>query len=525
MADVATREEREPRLGVRHLVLPTLVVFAVTLALYGWPVPRLSEELYLPLVRRAADPSYLRGDWIFAGAFGEHWLFDHLFAPFAEVLSINSFGWLGRLIFWPALGLLLIRVGNRFGLTPWAAAGAVSFWLFSNQSLVGSEWILGSFEAKTVAYVCFLGAILAVTSKRIPLGLALVGLTISFHPAVGMWSAFGAGIALLVLPETRRETLRWCWLAVLFAVPGVIGALSAVGEASDAMQRFVVREVIPYHTDPFFGGKTWSWGQVLLHTGLLLAMFAFNLWAYTRSKRDLTQRFFAVFQIVAAVPFALAYIARALHVWSYLRLMPLRSFPLMVPLIFFYQAFVLAHRLTTEPRPERTDRRRARRNAGAVIAVALVIAIFPTNPVFAGPRMIRRNIAAWTTVDQMAEAFDWVRENTPKDARCVFPVDRQDVYDRAERASISNWQAIPYDRLQEWKIRIDQLVGGASYFDGPEWHGDLPDLRAAYNRLTTAQIDAIAKRYNATCLVTQTEHPYELLHRNGDVRVYALQPR
>ena len=294
-------------MGPRHFVLPTLFILGVTLLLYGSPVPRLSEELYLPLVKRVADPSYLRGDWTFGGSFGEHWLFDHLFSPIAGVLSVNAFGWLGRLVFWPILGFLLIRLGTRFGLPVWPATFAITFWLLSNQALIGNEWILGTFEAKTVAYVCLLGALLAITKQRIPLGLALLGLTVSFHPAVGLWSAWACGLALLALPETRIRTSKWSWLALLIAIPGILGGLSAGGNASAAMQRFVVLQAIPYHTDPFFGGETLAGAQVVLHVGLLVAMLAFNLWSYTKSNRDLTQRFFAAFQIAAAIPFALAY--------------------------------------------------------------------------------------------------------------------------------------------------------------------------------------------------------------------------
>ena len=204
--------------------------------------------------------------------------------------------------------------------------------------------------------------------------------------------------------------------------------------------------------------------------------------------------------------------------------MPLRSFPVMIPLIFFFQAFNFARRLAQPTGVNRSRRPRARRDATLVIVATLAVAMFPTSPLFAAPRMIRRNYVAWTTVDHVAEAFDWVRENTPKDVRCIFPVDRQDAFDRSERAEIANWQAIAYDRTAEWKRRIDALVGGPQYFAGSNYHGDLPKLRAAYNRLTTAQIDAIAAKYHANCLVSETEYPYQVLHRDGPVRVYALKP-
>ncbi len=205
MTGVTDHDEREAGPGPRRFVLPTLLVLAVTLLLYGWPVPRLSEELYLPLVRRVADPGYLRGDWTFSGSFGEHWLFDHLFAPVAGVLSVDAFGWLGRLVFWPVLGFLLIRLGTRFGLRVWPAALAVT--------PVAAEQPGAGRQRVDPRHVRGEDRRLRVLPRRaardhptrIPLGLALLGLTVSFHPAVGLWSAWATGLALLVLPDTRAH--------------------------------------------------------------------------------------------------------------------------------------------------------------------------------------------------------------------------------------------------------------------------------------------------------------------------------
>jgi hypothetical protein len=505
-------------------VLPTLVLLAISLLLYGGPVPRLSEELYLPLVKKVADPNYLWSDWTFSGSFGEHWLFDQLFAPLAGVLTISQFGWFGRLVFWTAIAWLLLRIGRWIGLDPWTAVLALGLWLVANQSLIGGEWMIGTFESKTVAYVFFLGTLLAIFSERIPLALILLGLTATFHPAVGLWAAWGVGLALLVVPETRDPTLRWFWLAFLAAVPGIVGALGATGDTTNALDRFVVLQAIPYHTDPFFGGETFGSGQVVLRVLVVGGMLAFNLWAYRRSDRGLVQRFLAVFQVVAAVPFVLAFVARVLHIWSYLRLMPLRSFPLMVPLIFFFQAVRLTVAAWTARGVPRRRRRRSRRRAELGLAALCAIALVPTAPLLAAPRLVYRNLKSWTTTDEMASAFGWVRRHTPKSATCIIPVDRQDAFERTERAQVANWQAIPYDRLQEWRRRIDQLVGGPQYFEGNGWHGNLPDLRDAYNSLTVEQVRRVADRYDATCLVSETKYPLPLLHRQGGVNVYSLRP-
>jgi Domain of unknown function (DUF6798) len=171
-------------------------------------------------------------------------------------------------------------------------------------------------------------------------------------------------------------------------------------------------------------------------------------------------------------------------------------------------------------------RRRRMRKRGYLALVAIVlIAVFPTAPLLAAPRLIRRNVQSWTTVDDISVAFGWVRRNLPESTTCIFPLDRQDAFERAAVPQVVNWQAIPYDRLGEWKRRIDQLVGGADYFDGSGWHGDLVDIRDAFDSLTLPQIDRIATRYSATCLVTQSHYPLQLLHTEGRVRVYAITPR
>jgi hypothetical protein len=511
----AVEQGERTKITWRTLVVPSVVLLALSLLLYGWPVPRLSEELYLPLVKHVGDASYLRGDWTFSGTFPEHWVFDHLFAPLTHVLSLSAFGWLGRLVSWTLLAGLLVAIGARLRLTVWTATAAIALWLVANQSFIGTEWIIGTFESKTVAYVFLLGALLAIASSRIPIALALLGIAFSFHPAVGLWNALAVGVALLVIPATRATTLRWCWLGILLAIPGIIGGFAASGAMSTALRRFVVLQAIPYHTDPFFGAVRLPWLQNLVHLALLLAMFAANLWWWRRHQGDAFETFVAVFQIVAAVPFALAYVARLAHIWSYLQLMPLRSFPLFVPLFFAMHAM----RWIVERWD--TDRARALLAVGVVCSVALVLSA----PLLAAPRMVLANVKAWTGTDHFASAFDWLHNNTPSTTTCIVPPDRQDYFERAARPTVANWQAIRYDAVAEWRSRIDALLGTDTHFDGPGWHGELTGLRASYDRLTAAQVTKLASKYGASCIVTSTAYPFPVIHRTGDVTIYGLTPQ
>ena len=70
------------------------------------------------------------------------------------------------------------------------------------------------------------------------------------------------------------------------------------------------------------------------------------------------------------------------------------------------------------------------------------------------------------------------------------------------------------------KLAVVVDVRGKELFN--DIKASLDALRAAYNRLSADQVRAIAQRYDARCFVTQSDYPFELLHREGDVHVYAL---
>ncbi len=482
-------------------------------------MPRLSEELYLPLVRHTGDASYLAGDWTMGGPFGEHWLFDHAFGPIASSMPLVWVGWIGRLVTWTLLAFGLIRLGRRYDLGAWGAAAGVTLWLVANQALIGSDWMFGTFESKTVAYVVVVAALLAATAARIPLAVALFGAGVSLHIGVGGWAAFAGGAALLADPRTRPATLRWSWLGLLLAAPGVVAVASTLRAPSTALVRFLVIEAVPYHVDPFFGGARLPGLQVALRAGVLVGMLVMNLRWYRRSDRAPARRFLVGFQVMALIPVAVAFVGRAIEAWQFLMLTPLRLAPLVIPLCFYLQ---LVARVRDLAATERSGTSWWRRRSVLLAATGCALALVVTSPLLAAPRMVSRTAHAWFGRDDLADAFAWIRGHTPTTTRCVVPVDRQDAFMRAERPIVGTWQAIRYDDVAEWKQRVGALVGGPEYFaDRAE---DLPRLRAGYDRLTAEQLGTIADRYRATCIVTSRAYPLPLLHRTGSARIYRWSP-
>jgi hypothetical protein len=497
--------------------LATGCVVLVTLVLYGAPVPRLSEELYLPLTRHVGDPSFLAGDWTMRGSFGEHWFFTHVFGPLAAAVPLSVFGWGGRLIAWTVLAWLLVRLGDRIGLPPFAAAAGIVLWLVANQALIGGDWMFGTFEAKTVADILVLAAILAATRERIGPAVALFGLAITVHPGLGGWAAFAGGAALLAIPTTRSRALRWAPLGILLALPGVVAVLSSVS-GSAGLDRFLVIVALPYHLDPFYGGTQLAGPQVILRAAAVAGMLVMNVVWFRRSDRGPAQQFLVTFQIMAVIPVVIAFVGRVLEAWQFLVLQPLRLGPLVIPLVFFLQLVRRVRELSARA----NDRPWWRRRATLLALAGIVLALTVTSPLLAAPRMVERTVTAWVHHDDDADAFRWIAGHTPTSMRCVVPVDRQDVYERAERPVVATWQAIRYDDVAGWKRRVDALVGGADFFGSEDRAADLTAMRAAYDHLTAAQIAAVAQRYGATCIVSSTRYPFPVLHRTGATRIYRI---
>lgn len=495
-----------------------LVVLAVALVLHGAPVPRTSEELYLVLVRRFADPGFAAGDWTLSGRFSDHWVFTATAGTLARLVPVTALGWAGRIGCWWAIGAQLVRAGGRLGLGAVPATAAVAGWLVFGQAGIGGEWMIGTFEAKTVAYVALAAAVLAATGGRVPVALAATGVAAAVHPAVGVWAGGPLVVALGVLPETRPALWRWWWLAALPAAPGAVGAWMAAGPSSPSLDRFLVLQAMPYHLDPFFGAVRAPVAQAALRWVVLGAMFGFCWWEHLGTRRRLPDRLWITWLTVAAAAPLAALAARALGAWWFLRLMPLRAFPLLVPLLAAYRAAGLVARL----RAGEGGRPWWRRRSVAAAALAAAVALGPTTPLLAGPRAAARTAGAWLREDPEAAAFVWVSRHVPAGTLCLLPPTRQDTFWRAQRPQVANWQALRQDALAEWRRRVVDLVGGAATFAGPGWTGEPGRLADRYDRLGRRAIRRLAVRYGAGCLVTRARHPFPVLQRVGPVTVYRL---
>src|SRR5215210_5290591 len=162
-----------------------LQFFALLSAVFlfvGKPVPSSNEYSYLLRLRKVYDPAFLANDVTFSTPTNEYWLFDHIFGLLTLFLSIETIGWIGRILCWSILLFALMKLGKRWEIPVWMISVSIFLWLYVGQSIIAEEWMFGGFEAKCAAYICLIFALNGFCNEKDIAPAILLGLSFAFHP-------------------------------------------------------------------------------------------------------------------------------------------------------------------------------------------------------------------------------------------------------------------------------------------------------------------------------------------------------
>lgn len=470
-------------------------LFGCVLAFNGKTVPFSNEFLYLLRL----VPNFLPNDWTFSQPANEHWFFNRVFSLPMYFLPLETVGWLGRISVWSLCLFAVIKLGRLWEISFRAIAAAVVLWLAFAQAVVNDEWIFGGFEAKTVAYVCLLFALVQFSRRKIIAPSVLLGLSFSFHPAVGLWAIPAIGLSLLFGKISRRDFLKVVGLTFMFSLPGLLPLLfEHSGAATFDDWQFIVTTRVPWHLDPFQFQRRGFF--------ILGAMLIFNAAAFWKSE-NFALRFLLKFQMLLGAFFVFGLILRWLELYPLLRLMPMRLFPVITPLFFMFSAFNLLLRI---------DSKRSKIAVGLFAAAIL----FPLSPISHGIVQIRQTIGTWTTApDDLRQTSVWIAENTPPDAVIIQPPHRRELWYYSNRAQIVSYIYPTFNRLGEWRERVADLTGNLQISSGET---AAAEIETAFNRLSVEQIAATKQKYGAGYLVSRAVYPYPIIFETETYKVYQM---
>lgn len=484
-----------------YTALAMMFLFGLVFLLWGKPVPYGNEFPYLLRIIKEAQPEFLLNDWTFSTPAKEHWLFNRFFLFPSIVSSVETLGWLGRTAVWLLTLGMLLKIGRLWQIPLWSVTAAIVFWLLLGQSMVGDEWVLGTFEAKTVSYFFLFAAIYYFARREDVLPAVCLGLTFAFHPAVGLWSSLAIGLALLAEKTDFRTLGKIVAVTGIFASFGILPLIfeqfASQPDSAEAW-RFMVLVRLPYHFDPFYFSRS--------AVVLLLAMMALNF-AVFRRNAGFAMRFLLKFQIVLLIFFLSAFVLRWFEMYELLRFLPVRLFPVFTPLFFGFSVFYLF-----------TQRERTRLKFSSVLLIVLILARL--NPVGLSFAAINHTYRLWTrTPDDFETTSHWIAANTPKNVIVIQPPYRREVWYLSQRACVASYAYQTFGRLDEWRERVSDLTGDAKIKNSEEAY---QTVETAFNNLSPEQIGNLRAKYKATYLVSRGEYPFRIVFRTETYKIYLL---
>jgi hypothetical protein len=475
------------------------VIAIAVLAFCARAVPFGNEYVYLLRLKRTYDPTFLLNDVSFAAPATEHWFFNHIFGLFTYIASLEVIAWTGRVACWVVLIYALQRLARHWRIPLWMATGGILLWLAAGQTVVGGEWMIGTFEAKSLAYICLIFAIDGVLRERVTYPGILLGLTFSFHPAVGMWSILAIGIALLVSRRPLINITKLASLTLVFSLLGLIPLLiSGTANAAADDWRFLELVRFPQIFDPL------SWPKTAIV--LVYLQLAFCVMVYLKADREKTDTFLIAFLSALAVFFTFGLLLRVSGQFAVMQLMPTRLFPVFAPLFFFwYLARAFEQRVFAPP-------------LKSLAVVAFLAIMLWQSPFATANDEFHQTVESWQDGEDTTEAaFKWIAANTPNAAIAIAPPWRQDYWWQTRRAQVVSWNFPTYSDLGRWHSRVQALAG-----DTPRTKEG--DTRTEfYYSLPKDKLDAIARETGAEYLVSDTIYPYPVLFQSGETRVYKLR--
>jgi hypothetical protein len=507
----------------RWLLSGSLFLFALLLNREGDRFPTGNEFVYLLYFWKAWHP-FLPTDWTFQENTAGHAIFSQSLGWMSVILPLSAATWIGRFACWVATFIGLFRLGGHYKIPPWAVWVGIVLWLLQRQSPVTGEWMIGSFEAKVIAYPCLLFAIDAVLTDRTVLAGILCGIAFTYHSAVGMWGGAALGVAVL-LTQPILKTVIFSAATVVFSLPGLITSWNLVAGAhriKPEEAKYLTTVALSDCFDAFTFPHTWM---------LVLAILPFFAWTYARWQRDDGKiRQLLLFEVALAIFFGFGVFARLIGRFEWVELFPMRVYAVFALLLFFWQMMSVALSWGQNNRAP----------LGVWIFASVIFLCMPSPLLclrdqvathftkLTHPNHVFQNADRGDDADFIAAA-KWIEKNTPQPDLVIAPPWFNQGFYYIRRPLIANWHAPRYDRLTEWRARIESLVGDTSHLD-PDLaiYGEMdPGAWKHYAALSPELIRLLQQIYappgaRVGWLLTTGHYPYPISFNAGTYFVYKL---
>lgn len=503
------------------------------------PTPHVNEAHYLCRLKSYWDPSWCSGD-LFLDSPEAHLTVVWLFGWMTYFFSLSTIAWIGRLISWSLVAFAWQKLSFAVLPRDWFAPLSAALMLVgTEQTHLAGEWIIGGFEAKSLAYGFVLLGLGAAVSNRWNLAWIQLGIASAMHALVGGWSVLALMFAKLSCTENRSFKSFSSMMPGLL-IGGTIGMLGVLPALfiNQGIEPKVIREAdqiyvffrLPHHLAILNKDADWILERGFRHA-IILALFIITQMQLRKIQLPnpyalyLVRRFALGALFLSIIGFTIHLIGWSNPAWSasLLKYYWWRLADIALPVaVSLSLAVIVANQLKAQ------SRRAIVTLVGCLALATWGIGKHTLDRLEARdvpPADMRmRDHAAWL------EVCDWASENTQSTDLFLVPQSTHTFKWNAGRPDVASYKDIPQDAesMVEWHRRLHDVFHMGYWEDGTKrW---APSLSA----LGTQKLIMIANRYGASYAISQNplnQYGYPIqanvslpvIYRKGPYTVYDLR--
>lgn len=498
------QDQRYYWLGYFLEVILLVALFALS---HGNPPPDANEAHYLAKAKHYWNPAFCPTDFFLSSA-DAHLLFYWSFGWLTQLFELSTVAWIGRCISWAILATGLVSLGRK--LAAESGAGLLlgcSFVVLTESCHLAGEWVVGGFEAKTVAYGLAVWGIVKGLDGKWGLVWWLTGAAAAFHVLAGGWIVFCLLVVrgyCLVKTKTKPATREWVGLlgggvlSLLGLVPGLMLSSSDAAVAAEA-NRLYVHVRLAHHL------VVTSFATVRVVSFLMLVAGTWICWRLTSKWRTSSQSLLfglAIVSLGIALTGVLVTIGlgddsplqhRLLRFYFY------RTSDVLVPLVASTLITVIVCNVSRE-----TGSGVRLRGSFLLVLAGLYLGNSlsdrywdprPRGDILALPHSKKQDLSERRANTLRIHrhwqlACMWMKNNTPADAIAITPLRQQTFKWYAHRGEVVTRKDMPQDAasLLQWHERRESVY-------------PLVDGRRGLGRVPNDYIAANCERYRADYLV------------------------
>jgi hypothetical protein len=484
----------------------------------GAAAPDVNEPHYLSRAKHFWDPDFCRGD-LFLESADAHPVFFATFGWITRWVSLPESAWIGRFVGWALLAAAWHRLSFTLVPRPGASLLSAALWVtLIQRGQMSGEWLIGGIEAKVVAYAWVLWGLSEWVRGRANRTWVLYGAAASFHVLVGGWTIVITLVSGILSGAAERrmiaKSLSGLIVGGAISLAGLLPALRLNAHVpADLVRRaeeiYVFDRIAHHLLIRDFDGTL-----VIRHT-LLVVLFA-AFWFALRHDRRFARLGGVVWGATLLVLIGglldmslgnTSWAARALRYYWF------RASDVLVPVGVSLATTLLLVRASTE------------KSRWAAAGLGLVMVLIGGNLIATVAQLQRQPIPAADlqggigTINQwMAwkDACSWVRQQAPRSATFLTPIDHQTFKWYAQRPEVVTWKDVPQNAaaIVDWSQRLVRVR-----------HWQQSTTSAESNARFAALADDYAFQYAVVRWPAVVPLPqWPIVYRNSDYVVLRVGP-